>query len=264
LLWSGGAIARNFRANHYPFRASSHFLYFAGLPVMNAVLAFEHGTMTVYWDEPQPEDALWHGPMPNAEEMAIALQVAQIYPLGDLEQWRGQPFATIRSQDPVTRQYQESLRGSQFSWPIQGDERQLAMAIASIRLQQDDAAIAQIRDAAAVTVKAHLAGMRATMESSTEAEVRAAIESVLMAHNMTAAYQSIVTVRGEILHNQSYQNMLSPGDLLLVDAGAETPWGWAADVTRTWPVSGRFSPTQSVLYDVVLAAHDACLSLIHI
>jgi Xaa-Pro aminopeptidase len=53
---------------------------------------------------------------------------------------------------------------------------------------------------------------------------------------------------------------LKSGDLLLVDAGAETLGGWASDITRTWPVNGRFSPTQRAIYEVVLAAHDRCIA----
>jgi Xaa-Pro aminopeptidase len=74
-----------------------------------------------------------------------------------------------------------------------------------------------------------------------------------------SAYASIVTVQGEVLHNNHYHHALKPGDLLLADVGAETASGWAADVTRTWPVSGKFSSTQRDLYDVVLAAHDVCI-----
>jgi Xaa-Pro aminopeptidase len=76
---------------------------------------------------------------------------------------------------------------------------------------------------------------------------------------MTCSYNSIVTVHGEVLHNEQYHHALQSGDLLLADVGAETATGWAADVTRTWPVSGQFSATQRDLYDVVLAAHDACI-----
>ncbi|HEY9827838.1 MAG TPA: M24 family metallopeptidase, partial [Stenomitos sp.] len=71
-----------------------------------------------------------------------------------------------------------------------------------------------------------------------------------------------VTVCGEVLHNQSYGNPLTPRQLLLVDAGAEHPLGWASDVTRTWPVSGQWTATQRAIYDVVLAAHDACIAAI--
>jgi Xaa-Pro aminopeptidase len=64
------------------------------------------------------------------------------------------------------------------------------------------------------------------------------------------------------LHNEQYHHPVQPGDLLLADVGAETPFGWAADVTRTWPVSGKFSPTQRDVYDIVLAAHDACINAV--
>ena len=77
---------------------------------------------------------------------------------------------------------------------------------------------------------------------------------------MTCAYNSIVTVHGEVLHNGEYYYPLQTGDLLLTDVGAETTLGWASDVTRTWPVSGKFSPTQRDIYDVVLAAHDNCIA----
>jgi len=65
------------------------------------------------------------------------------------------------------------------------------------------------------------------------------MERVIISHNMTCAYGSIVTVHGEVLHNKSITT--APTRLLLADVGAETAMGWAADVTRTWPVSS-FSP----------------------
>jgi Xaa-Pro aminopeptidase len=104
--------------------------------------------------------------------------------------------------------------------------------------------------------------MAATTPGKRESAVRAAMESVIIAELMTTAYNSIVTVQGEVLHNENYHNFLQPGDLLLADVGAETEMGWAADITRTWPVSGKFSPTQRDIYDIVLAAHDACIQKI--
>ncbi len=115
-----------------------------------------------------------------------------------------------------------------------------------------------------MTVLAHLAGMASTQTASIEADIRAAMEHVIMAHNMTCAYSSIVTVCGEVLHNNQYHHSLQPGDLLLADVGAETEMGWAMlDVTRTFPVSGKFSSTQKDIYQVVLAAHDLCIAKIH-
>jgi Xaa-Pro aminopeptidase len=144
----------------------------------------------------------------------------------------------------------------------QGIDRDLAYAIASVRLCHDADALSELGKAAAVTVEAHKAGMAATPNAKLEATVRGAMEGVIIAHNMTCAYGSIVTVHGEVLHNDQYHHPLQPGDLLLADVGAETPTGWAADVTRTWPVTGKFSHTQRDLYDIVLAAHDACIDKI--
>ncbi|MEM9137492.1 MAG: M24B family metallopeptidase, partial [Cyanobacteria bacterium P01_F01_bin.42] len=198
---------------------------------------------------------------PTGEEIGTRLQVDQVLPRSELRRWQGKSFSTIRSQDPYARLEQETL-GFEFGAAITGTEQRLAEAIIQQRMRQDSGAIAEIRRAVAVTLQAHRTGLGATREARSEADVRAAIEAVFMAHNMTSAYGSIVTIHGEVLHNQSYHHPIHAGDLLLVDAGAETELGWAADVTRTWPVSGKFSPTQRDLYQVVLAAHDACIDAI--
>ena len=261
LLWSGDRPSRNFPANPLPFRASSHFLYFAGLPLLNAAVYLEQGHLTLFMDEAPAEDALWHGHSPRRDEVAQAIGADVAYPLQDLD-GKEQGAATIPVQDRQTRNAQSHLLGR--SWlsaqTLVGIDQQLAQAIVALRLTHDSGAIAQLRQAAAVTVQAHLAGMAATSAAHTEAEVRAAMESVLMAHNFPCAYPSIVTVEGEVLHNDHYHHPLQKGDLILADVGGETSMGWAADVTRTWPVSGHFTPTQREIYDIVLAAHDACIA----
>jgi Xaa-Pro aminopeptidase len=73
------------------------------------------------------------------------------------------------------------------------------------------------------------------------------------------AYSPIVTVAGEVLHHHGHETTLAAGDLLLADVGGESPEGWAADITRTWPVSGTISSTQRAIYDVVLAAQRAAI-----
>jgi Xaa-Pro aminopeptidase len=131
-----------------------------------------------------------------------------------------------------------------------------------LRLQHDDAAIAGLRLAAAATAAAHAAGMAATRPGRTAAQVRAAMEAPLVARGMTCAYQSIVTPHGEILHSERYDLTLAAGDLLLADVGAETAGGWAGDVTRTWPVSGKYSPTQRDAYQLVLATQKQAIAAV--
>jgi Xaa-Pro aminopeptidase len=104
--------------------------------------------------------------------------------------------------------------------------------------------------------------MRATKPGLREAEVMAAMVAAIFSSGMAVSYEPIVTVHGEVLHSQTYTNPIRENDLLLADVGAETPEGWAGDVTRTWPASGRFSATQRALYDVVLETQRLAVSMV--
>ena len=263
ILWSGRASARNFPANSFPFRASSHFLYFAGLPLNNAAIRIDSGRLELFIDDPSPATVLWHGETPKREEIAATIGADAAYPYSELAS-RTANAATIAVQDLATYQHQYQLlqREVTSANAVQEIDLELAKAIVTLRLTHDEEALAEMRRAAAVAVAAHKAGMKATPQAKTEAEVRAAMEGVIIAHNMTCAYGSIVTVHGEVLHNEQYHHSLQPGDLLLADVGAETETGWASDITRTWAISGHFSSTQRDIYDLVLAAHDICIEKI--
>jgi Xaa-Pro aminopeptidase len=261
ILWSGGTIGRNFPANSYPFRPSSHFLYFAGLPLQNAAIRLENGNLELFIDNPPPQATLWHGVTPQRDEIAEMVGAERAYPLSELAA-KTKNAASIAVQDDRTYRQQCQLLNRPLAVPdvSEGIDRDLARAIVTLRSSHDRAAVRELRQAAAVSVEAHLAGMKATRTTKTEAEIRGAMEGAIIAHNMCCAYNSIVTVHGEVLHNESYHHPLRSGDLLLADVGAETPNGWAADITRTWAVAGKFSPTQRDLYQLVLAAHDGCIA----
>ncbi|MGD1905894.1 MAG: aminopeptidase P family protein [Leptolyngbyaceae cyanobacterium] len=255
VLWSGQPSARNFPANTYRFRANSHFLYFAGLPLANAAIRLDGDRLTLFMDEAPVEAALWHGPTPSRASLAAAMGADAAYPMAELSQFTA-GVATVAVQDTATAAEQLHLRDT-----IEPSrDKALAEAIIALRLSHDAAAIAEIRRAVAVSIQAHRAGMAATPTATSEAQVRSAMEQVIMAANLPCAYNSIVTIHGEVLHNEQYHHALKPGQLLLADVGAEAASGWASDITRTWPVSGQFSATQRDLYDVVLVAHDACIA----
>jgi len=263
VLWSGRGKSRNFPANRYPFRASSHFLYFAGLQLENAAICLNAGQLELFYDDPPPSSILWHGQTPNRGELARMMGADAAFPLTELSP-RAQGAATIAVQNDEVRQQQAAILERSLSPldDLSGIDRQLVRAIVKLRSQHDAGALVELRQAAAVTIEAHKIGMATTRTANTEAQVRGAMEGVILGYNLTCAYNSIVTVRGDVLHNEHYHHPLNAGDLLLVDVGAETPAGWAADITRTWPVNGRFSSTQRDLYDVVLAAHDRAIAAI--
>jgi len=255
ILWSGGRSPRNFPANSLPFRASSHFLYFA-LPLEDAAIRLTQGRLELFMNDAPPGSALWHGEMPKREDIAELLGADAAFPMVELKA-RATDAVTLAVSDYPTRQEQAKLLQREVPQEI---DLELAKAIVALRLSHDENALAELRRSAAVTGEAHLAGMAATASAKSEAGARGAMEGVIISHNMSCAYSSIVTVHGEVLHNEHYHHSLQPGDLLLADVGAETQMGWAADVTRTWPVSGKFSASQRDIYDVVLAAHDACIA----
>ncbi|WP_107667750.1 aminopeptidase P family protein [Cyanothece sp. BG0011] len=263
VLWSGKSPSRNFKANHYPFRGSSHFLYFAGLPLENAAIRLENGKLDLFMDNPSPDSTLWHGEMPTREDIARKIEADNHYPMEVLKD-KIDGVATIPVQDHFTYEKQRELlqRSLSGNQELKEIDYQLMKAIITLRLTHDDLALKEIKKAVDVAVEAHKMGIKSTKNCSTEAEVRATMESYIMSQNMTCAYNSIVTVHGEVLHNETYHNLLKSGDLILADVGAETSLGWASDITRTWPVKGQFSSSQRDIYDVVLAAHDACIQKI--
>lgn len=247
VIHAGGRVARNYPANPYPFRASSHFLYLTGLSIPQAVLLLQDHTSVLFVEPAAEDDALWHGPTPSWAEWQQLSGVDRVCPLSELA-------AALQ----VLPRYGQLP----FVRPLQMEDEQAARAMAQLRRVHDVAGIAEIRRALRVTHQAHLAGMRATKPGVTEAMVRAAMEHPIQAANFTTAYLSIVTVHGEILHNNDYTRQCKAGDLLLADVGAETDTGWASDITRTWPVTGTFSSTQLDLYNVVLQAQRHAISLV--
>jgi Xaa-Pro aminopeptidase len=261
LLQAGLPQSRNYPANHFVFRASSHFLYFTGRALAGAALLFDGGRTTLFAEPPDPEDALWHGPRPSLEDLGAELGLDAVRPLGEVDEALeaiDAPVATLPTQDARSAAWL-SLRLDReihigTGAALDGIDAELADAIIAVRLRHDAAAVAQLRHAGRVSARAHVAGMRATRPGIGEAAVAAAMVAELRREGLDDAYPPIVTVRGEVLHCTAHDGETRAGDLLLADVGGETPEGWAADITRAWPVGGTYSATQRAVYDVVLEA----------
>lgn len=267
LVFAGGPKSMNYAANVYAFRADSHFLYLTGSGLPDAALLLSQAGAELFLELPSEDDALWHGAQPSWEELREKLGVDKIRDraqLPDAIAKAGGPtrVGTLPSADPITRARQGTVLSR--SWgasdrhvELSGADAELADSMVGLRSIHDKGAVDLLRGAAEATAACHVAGMKATRPGILEHEVRAAMEAALMSRGMPTSYPPIVTVHGEVLHNNSYGHRIQDGDLLLADVGADNE-GWAGDVTRTWPVSGKFSATQRVMYDIVLQAqHDA-------
>ncbi len=270
VLCSGRPRVKNFPANTYPFRADSHFLYLVGRSIPDAALLIADPEPTLFTPPPDPDAALWHGPSLTLENLAVDLGI-KVRPLQELEERlrriKGE-VASISPNDDSTAAWLSPLVGKrvkarQGSHLREGSaDAGLAESLIALRLAHDDAAVSQMRQSIAATATAHRAGMRATRQGIREADIAAAMLGAIMAAGMRPSYEPIVTVHGEILHAETYDNVIGANDLILADVGAETPEGWAADVTRVWPASGRFSITQRALYQLVLQAQLAAIAMV--
>jgi Xaa-Pro aminopeptidase len=206
-------------------------------------------------------DALWHA-QPLADEVLADLTGLTVDRNAKLELLaHGRAVATppilgderARVARALGRVPEELGHSEQIDGP-------LLDALVALRLIHDAAAEHELRRAARISVEAHRVGMRETRPGKLESDVVAAMEAVFRRASFSTAYGSIVTVRGEILHNHEHVGHMRSGELLLADVGGETDTGYAADITRTWPVSGRFSATQRAIYEVVLAAQRAAIA----
>lgn len=263
LLSGSGDRARNLSMNPFPFRQDSSFLYFTGCDRPGAALWLDEDGATLHLPRPDVDDALWHGATPGFEALREQYGVDAVETHDRLE-------ARVREASPLTLAVaDESVNRAVSGWlgrPLAFDQHPgddaLVEAVIHLRRVKGPEEIAELREAARLTGLAHEQVIRATRPGVSERALAALFEGWLQAHGCTVGYHPILTQHGEILHNHHHDGTCEAGRLVLLDGGAELlRSGYGADVTRTWPVEGRFLPRQAAAYDAVLAAQEASLAL---
>jgi Xaa-Pro aminopeptidase len=264
LLHNGIIRQRNITASGYPFRANSNFLFFFGrYPPASLALISADGS-SLFVPIATPEEVVWDGPGPSLEELRAASGAERIFPLGDFQRELGrrspESLCSLPHVDAGVNHQLGALLGRPLS--LEGADREAGLAVIECRLCHDEAGVEQLREAADVTAHAFARGFEALTQGADGYEILAAIEGECLRRGATTAFPTTLTVHGEVLHNPHISRTLSPGQLLLVDMGAEIPSGYSADVTRTWPVSGMFSSPQRELYELVLNMQRAAVAAI--
>jgi Xaa-Pro aminopeptidase len=271
LLMAGGWISRNYPANWSPFRADSSFLFFFPGAEPNAAALFdpEDKSVTLFLDERTQTDALWHGPVPSFADIKKAYGVTAVEKRSDLaalvkKKLGRRKARTVAIADPRATAEAMAITGEALDF---FDARKIAhadlvLAIAKLRNHKEPEELAEMRLAAKVTREAHTVAMARTRPGIFEQELVGHVEGTFARQGCVPAYNTILSVRGEVLHNHAHDNLLLDTDLVLLDAGAERSSGYCADVTRTWPVSGTFSPEARDVYDIVLAAEKAAIEAV--
>lgn len=265
LLPGNGQASRNYEDNTYPFRQDSHFLYFAGIARPDlALLLLPDGTGTLYGPAPHPDDVVWSGPQPSLGDLAAAAGLARHAPRDRLAAdlaacGRVHYLPPYRASN---RLLLADLLGVAPSAVAAGASRDLVRAVVALREIKSDAEIAEIETALGVSALMYQFALRNARPGLHEAQIAGAMQGVALSYDMPPSFQPIVSVRGEILHNESRANTLEPGQLLLLDSGVETSEGYCSDITRTIPVGGVFAPRQRDVYDVVLGAQAAAIEAV--
>ena len=252
----------NYTDNTFPFRQDSSFLYYFGLDMASlaAIIDLDSGTETLYGDDLTVEDIVWMGHQPVMQERAQTCGISQT---DSLEQFSQVIQKAHRKQRPIhfLPQYQSQNRIKLARMlncsDIAIDElvsEPFTRAVIAMRSIKSAEEIMQIEEAMQVTGKMHCLAMSMTQPGMTENEVVAAMMQTVLDQNCRMAFPVIFTRHGEILHNHFSANRIEEHDLVINDSGAENPMHYAADITRTIPASGRFTPEQKPFYELVLDA----------
>ncbi len=262
LLMGNGELTRNLPMNKLPFRQDSNFLYFVGcnLPDAAALIVGEH--CTLFLPKPDDDDALWHGPTPSLDDIGAALGVDAVRPAAELQDaLLGIEPMTLSVADESKNALASGVTGKPLRFGSDHGDELLVDIVIDMRRCKSDAELDLMAQAAGHTAVAFDAVMRGTSPGGHERTLTALFEAILAARGCTTGYQTILSQRGEVLHNHHHDDPLQAGRLLLLDGGGELGSGYGVDITRTWPVSGVYSPRQRAAYQAVLDANLASINL---
>lgn len=260
LLPANDEPPRNYTDNVYPYRQDSHFLYYSGISEAGmAALLLPDGEEILFGRKDHPDDLVWFGVHATLRDHAVASGFENTAYFSEL----GEELRRLRSAGvqihylPPYRDFRRFQLGSLLHEDPReidrGASAELIRAVVAQRSIKSPEEVVEIENALAVTSEAYRRVMAETRPGRRESELAAILQSVALAEDRQQAFNPIVSVRGEVLHNTSYANTLAEGDLLLVDSGAESTHFYASDITRTFPVSGKFSLQQREIYEIVLS-----------
>ena len=263
----------------YPYHQESDFYYLTGFAEPDAILVFRKsgrkGSWMLFCQERDREQEQWAGERLGTKRAISKMGADSAWPI---ESWSEQLpelltgiqqiFFNLGEESSIEqvllRQLRQFRQCNRSGVVIPQTIHLLDPLLHEMRLYKSPAEIKAMKRAAAVTVAAHQRAMRVCRPGIVESELEGEILHEFSSHGVrTVAYDTIVAGGNSActLHYIKNSKKLRDGDLVLIDAGAEFN-GYAADVTRTFPVNGRFTAPQRQLYEIVLAAQKAAIQQI--
>jgi Xaa-Pro aminopeptidase len=265
------------RDTEYPFRQDSDFYYFTGFNEPDCVLLLskrgEEQQSLLFNRSKDRQAEIWTGRRLGQKQALAVLGVDQAYPIQNLDEYLldlldgiGQVYLAQGSYPERDQQLFTALdtlrRGVRQNRRAPGTLIDWRPMVHEMRLFKSDEEIALMRQAAEISGWGHVRAMRHCRPGLYEYQLQAEIEHEFARHGARHPAYGTIVGGGEnacILHYTENDQMLRNGDLVLIDAGAEYK-GYAGDITRTFPVNGRFAPGQRRLYELVLRAQTMAIA----
>jgi Xaa-Pro aminopeptidase len=264
---------------HYPYRPDSDFYYLTGFGEPDAVAALipgrEQAQYILFCRERDESKERWNGPIAGQKGAVAQYGADDSFPIGDLDDILPRMLEQVQRvyyamgcNSGLDRRMSEWINRirSKARLGIHGPIEFIALDhyLHELRLFKSSEEIQTMRSAAAISCQGHLRLMRSCRPGVAEYALEA--EFLHECTSRGARYQAYSPIvgggpNGCVLHYVDNRDLLRDGDLVLVDAGCEYDY-YASDITRTFPVSGRFSPAQRELYELVLEAQQAALKKI--
>lgn len=255
------------------YRQDSDFQYLSGFPEPEAVIALipgrEHGEYVLFCRERDPARELWDGLRAGQDGAISEYGADDAFPIGDIDdilpgliEGRSRVYYAIGSNQEFDHRLMEWINTirSKARQGAQPPNEFVALdhLLHDLRLYKSANEVKVMKHAAEISARAHIRAMQASRAGLYEYHLEAELDyEFRKGGSKMPAYGSIVAAGKNacILHYRENDAVLRDGDLVLIDAGCEIDC-YASDITRTFPVSGRFSPEQKAIYELVLAANE--------
>jgi len=256
----------NYADNTFPFRQDSSFLYFWGLdsPDLAATLDLDERRETIYGHDFTVDEIVWRGPQPKLADRAAAVGVKECLPPEALAGRVAQALAAKRRVHVLPQyaarnaQLVESLLGLRAGTTNDAASVDLVKAI----VRQRDEELREIERALDITAAMHLLAMHRARPGVYEREVAGAMHGLVVSSGVDLAFPIIFSIHGETLHNHEHGNRMEAGQMAVNDSGADSEGHYAADITRTIPIGGRFQGVQRELYQIVVRAQKKAIDAV--
>lgn len=270
LLLGNDESPMNYPDNPYHFRQDSTFLYFFGLdcPGLAGVIDIDEQTVCLFGDDVTVDQIIWTGPQPALKEKCGEIGVNSSAPFDKLgailkaalrkgrtihilPQYRGDTTLKIAGLLEIS-----AAKITDFV------SEPLIQAVVAQRSIKSDEEVREIEAALDIAYEMQTTGMRMAKPGVYERQVAGAMEGIALSRGGRLSFPTIFSVHGETLHNHYHGNLMKAGDIAVNDSGAETALGYASDITRTIPISGKFSQRQKEIYTIVFDAQKQAIEAV--